>query len=46
MLVGGINILIVAKSSTSLTVTKSSVTLSVGRSNPAIINAKLNTDNT
>lgn len=53
MLVGGIinsvpqkNILVVAKTSTSLTVTKSSATLSVGRSSPAIINAKLNPDNT
>ena len=53
MLVGGTinsvlqkNILIVAKTSTSLTITKSSATLSVGRSNPVIINAKLNPDNT
>lgn len=53
MLVGGMinsapqkNILIVNKTSSSLTITKSSATLSVGRSNPAIINAKLNSDNT
>lgn len=46
MLVGGTNILMVSKTSTSLTVTKLSATLSVGRSSPAIINAKLNPDNT